>query len=274
MKIKQWMVAALGLLLALGFGACGGGSETSGLNKVVLAGSTTVQPLAEVLAGAYGVRVPTTQVDVQGGGSSVGVKSAVDHSADIGMASRVIKDSELEEFPQLASVAIAMDGIAVVVNPGVNVDSLTIEEVAQIFAGEITNWEPFTGQDMVIITAAREEGSGTRDAFESMVMDGKLVTDRAILQPSNGSIVTTVSTTPGSISFISFGYISEDIKVVRINDIDASAETVLDGSYPLARPLNFVLDGSAEGEASAFINFVLSDEGQAIVLDEGYIPVH
>jgi phosphate transport system substrate-binding protein len=241
---------------------------------ISLAGSTTVQPLAEKLAEEFTAMYPDVEIDVQGGGSSVGVKSAGQDTADIGMASREIKGSELEEFPSLVIYTIAKDGIAVVAHPDVAVDGLTMDEVRSIFAGEITNWQDVGGPDADIVVVAREEGSGTRAAFEEMVMgdEGPPIAAEAILQPSNGAVRTTVSTTPDSIGFLSFGYLDASVKALAVDGVEATVENALSGAYSVVRPLNMLTNGEPTGVVKAFLDFIMSPEGQAIVAED-YLPV-
>ena len=235
------------------------------------AGSTTVQPLAQLLGEAFVAANPGVRIEVQGGGSSVGVKSAVQGTADIGMASREIKASELEEYPNMRVFAIAYDGIAPVVHPDVAVDGLTLEQVRDIFAGKITNWQEVGGSDALIVVVAREEGSGTRDAFDELVMGEELITDLALLQQSNGAVRTTVATTPDAIGFLSFGYLDESVEAVAVNGAAPTAANVKNGSYPVVRPLNMVTDGEPEGLVKTWLDWILSEAGQAIVVAEGYI---
>jgi phosphate transport system substrate-binding protein len=241
--------------------------------EIALAGSTTVQPVAEQLATAFNAANPDVQIDVQGGGSSVGVKSAGEGTVDIGMASREVKESELDEFPGLAIHTIARDGIAIVVHPGVGVDELTVEQVRDIFSGAITNWSEVGGPDKAIVVVSREEGSGTRGAFEEMVMDEEVIVDTAILQPSNGAVKTTVSTTEDSIGFLSFGYLDDSVKALDIGGVEATVENAKSGTYPIVRPLNMLTDGEPEGVVKAFLDFILSAEGQAVIEEEGYLSI-
>ena len=242
--------------------------------KITMAGSTTVQPLAENFSEAFSVINPQVVVDVQGGGSSVGVKAAAEKTADIGMASREVKEEELKATPEMKVFAVALDGIAVVVNSDVTVEDLSLEQVRDIFSGKITNWNEVGGPDQPMIVVSREEGSGTRAAFEELVM-GKdaLIADTAILQPSNGAIRTTVSTTPHSIGYISMGYIDETVKAIKVDGVEPSEENAANGTFPIVRPLNLITFGDPAGVVKAFMDFVLSPEGQALVVEEGYIAV-
>ena len=281
LKKNITLVVSLLIIAAL-VSACGGTSTpgapvtdpTTDNSTISVSGSTTVQPLAEKLAEAFMTENTGIRIDVQGGGSSVGVKAAGQGTSDIGMASREIKESELAEFPKLNVVVIARDGIAIVANADVTVSDLTVEQVRDIFSGKITNWKDLGGEDQNIIVVSREEGSGTRGAFEEMVM-GKdaLITANAILQPSNGSIRTTVSTTPYSIGYMSFGYLDDTIKAISIGGIAPTEPNAADGSYPIVRPLNMLTNGEPTGAVKAFLDFILSDAGQKLVIEDGYIPV-
>lgn len=278
LKMRHLWVSIL-LLVAILVTSCGGakpsvpsGAELSG--KISVAGSTTVQPLAEKLAEAFSAQNPDVQIEVQGGGSSVGVKSAGQGAVDVGMASRQVKQSELDEYPDLNVFTIARDGLAIAVHPDVPVDGLTREEARSIFAGEIANWNEVGGPDRHIVVVAREEGSGTRAAFEEMVMgEEALIVDMAILLPSNGSIRTTVSTTPDSIGFFSFGYLDESVKALAVDGVEATGENAASGAYPVVRPLNMMTDGEARGMVKVWLDFILGAEGQQIVVEEGYISI-
>ena len=244
--------------------------------QLQLAGSTTVQPLAEKLAEAFMAMNPDLVIEIQGGGSSVGVTSAGEGTVDIGNASRAVKDSEMEEFPNLQVFTIAYDGIAVVTHPDTQLATLSVEQVRDIFAGEITNFSEVGGPDAPIAVVSREEGSGTRAAFEELVMeDGeeeKVITEKALLQQSNGQVRTTVATTPNSIGYLSFGFLDESTRGVPIDGVEPSVANVKNGSYPIFRPLNMLTNGPPNELAQALLDFILSGEGQAIVAED-YITV-
>jgi len=249
--------------------------ETGLSGQITEAGSTTVQPLAEKLAHTFSNRHPKVEITVQGGGSSVGVKSAGQGVVDVGAASREVKDSEKEEYPDLKIFTIARDGIAIAAHPDVPVDGLTKEQVKNIFAGDITNWKEVGGPDRPIVVVSREEGSGTLGAFEEMVMGkkGPPIVDAAILLPSNGAVRTTVSTTPDSIAYLSFGYLDESTKTLAIDGVEATEANAASGAYPVVRSLNLLTKGEPTGVVKAWLDFILSDAGQEIVVEEGYIAV-
>lgn len=244
--------------------------------QIQIAGSTTVQPLAEVLAEAFMAEYPDVTIEVQGGGSSVGVTAAGEGTVDIGNASRNVKDSEFEMFPELQVHVIAFDGIAIVTNPDLELPSITVDQVKAIFAGEITNFAEVGGLDAEIVVVSREEGSGTRAAFEELVMESGdeagEITEDALLQQSNGQIRTTVSTTPDAIGYLSFGFLDESVNTVAIDGVEPTVVNVKDGSYPIYRPLNMLTNGEPDELSQAFLDFILGDNGQAIVAED-YISV-
>jgi phosphate transport system substrate-binding protein len=267
-KLSALLFAAL-LAVAIVLTGCGGGSE------ITEAGSTTVQPLAEKMAGAFMADNPDVTITVSGGGSSTGVASAADGTVDIGAASRELKDSE--KGLGLSEFVLARDGIAIVAHPSQTVSDLTREQVKLIFAGEITNWSEVGGSDADINVVAREEGSGTRGAFEELVMEQgeeALITENAILQNSNGALRTTVAGDENSIGFLSFGYLDESVQAFVIDGVEGTAANAKSGVYPIVRPLLFVTLGEPEGLVKEFIDFCLGSEGQAIAEEEGYISVN
>ena len=256
-------------------------SKTGLSGQIQLAGSTTVQPLAEKLAEAFMAQHPDLVVEIQGGGSSVGVTSAGEGTVDIGNASRGIKDSEFEEFPNLQVFTIAYDGIAIVTHPDMQLGSLSVEQVRDIFAGEIANFSEVGGPDAPITVVSREEGSGTRAAFEELVMQykdaagdkqEKAIFEKALLQQSNGQVRTTVATTPNSIGYLSFGFLDDSTQPVPIDGAEPTVANVKNESYPIFRPLNMLTNGPPNELAQAFLDFILSAEGQAIVAED-YITV-
>ncbi|MGC9393512.1 MAG: phosphate ABC transporter substrate-binding protein PstS family protein [Anaerolineae bacterium] len=281
------------ILVAMLVTACGGSTPTTAPTAVPetteatepapvaesgqhisVAGSTTVQPLAEKLAEEFAAANPDVKIDVAGGGSSAGVKAAGDGTADIGAASREIKDEEKTTYPDIVIFEIARDGIAVVVHPEVPIDTLTKDQVRDIFAGVITNWSEVGGENQPITVISREEGSGTRGAFEEMVMgDDAAITDQAIFQDSNGKVRTTVASTPNSIAYLSFGYLDDSVYAVAIDSVEATEANALSGAYPVVRPLNMVTLGEPTGVVKTWLDWIISDAGQEIVTEQGYLAV-
>lgn len=282
MKLKKGIIflvmCVLGLgLIVVGCGKSGeqnveqeqGAAKLTG--NIQIAGSTSVQPLAEELATVFMEKNPDVKIDVQGGGSSAGVKAAAEGVADIGMASRKLKADE--ESLGITPIVIANDGIAVVINSGNAVENLTMENIKGIFAGEITNWQEVGGENTPIVVINREEGSGTRGAFEEIVLgkEGKF-TESAAIQNSTGAVRTAVSSDPNAIGYISMGSMDQSVKAVKVDDVEANEENVLNGTYKIARPFNFLTKGEQSEVVKAFVEWILSSEGQETVSEE-FIPV-
>jgi phosphate transport system substrate-binding protein len=252
----------MSLSLAAG---CGGGD-----NVIDIAGSTTVQPLAEKLAIAYMNKYPGTQVNVIGGGSSTGINSVANGVVDIGASSRELMSNEASVLSQYE---IALDGITIIVHPSLEVSSLTMEQVAAIYTGKITNWKEVNGPDLAIDVVTREAGSGTRDTFEAKVLNYEPIIDTALQQPSNGAVRSTVAGLPSSIGFISIPYMDASVKGIALDGAAPSMENVKNGTWKLMRPLLLLTRGPARGKAKDFIDFCLTPEAQEIVSSEGYARV-
>ncbi|MDR2568701.1 MAG: phosphate ABC transporter substrate-binding protein [Oscillospiraceae bacterium] len=253
-------------LFLTGCGGIGGNSAA-----FIVAGSTSVQPYVEILVEEYAILYPNKFIDVQGGGSSAGIQAVESHTAEIGMSSRNLKDTE--EY--LWSIEITKDGLAIIVNPENIVKSLTLEEIRGIYAADYVNWNQLGGPDARIHIITREEGSGTRSAFEELVMDEQRITPRAIVQDSNGAVRQLVADDPYSIGFISLGLVDtgeRPVQALRINDIAATRNNVLNGDYLLFRSFLFVSLEKPTGDVMQFIDFIRSPAGQKIMSDEGLIP--
>ncbi|MCX6012019.1 MAG: phosphate ABC transporter substrate-binding protein, partial [Chloroflexi bacterium] len=255
----KWLGLILISLLSLTITLTGCTSSLAG--TITEGGSTTVQPLAEKLAEAFKKNNPDVEVVIGGGGSSVGVTSVNDGTVDIGAISRELKTGE----PALITHLLARDGIALIVNKNSTISGLTKDQIKAIYNGTIANWNQVGGPDKTIHVVAREEGSGTRTAFQDMVMGTDKIITSAILQSSNGAIRTTVAGDAQSIGFISFGYIDNTVKAVSINSVAATATNAKNGTYPIVRPLYFVTKAQPEGLVKTFLDFCKSAEGQKIV---------
>lgn len=248
-------------------------TDSSGNNATVsISGSTSVGPLAEKLAAKY-TETDNTNIEINQIGSSAGITNAISGVSEIGMSSRDLKEEEVASG--LNEVIIAYDGIVVVTHPSNKVKDLTMEQVKQIFTGEVTNWSEFGGDDLEIVVVSREDGSGSRDAFQEIVdySSGELIRN-SIIASGNGNIKTTVANNKHAVGFISFEYIDENISTININGVEATAENVLQEKYSLSRPFLFVYkEGQLTEAGQHFIDFILSEEGQLIAAEAGAIPI-
>jgi len=250
--------------------ACGTGNNGN-TAAFIIAGSTSVQPYVEILVEEYAISHPEMIIDVQGGGSSAGIQAVESHTAEIGMSSRNLREAE----QYLWSAEITKDGLAIIVNPNNPIISLTLDEIRGIYSAQYTNWNQLGGSDARIHIITREEGSGTRSAFEELVMGDMRITPRAIVQDSNGSVRQLVSDDPFSIGFISLGLVDigeKPVQALRINGVAATRNNVLSGDYALFRSFLFVSLEKPTGNVMQFIDFIRSPEGQKIMSDEGLIP--
>lgn len=259
----------LSFFLLVSFGFQGGCARGSGQRGLVVAGSTSVQPFADHWAELYMREHPGRVVNVQGGGSSAGIQAAREGAADIGMSSRELRPEEKD----LLEIIVAWDGLAVIVHPANRVEELSLEQVRNIFVGNITNWATLGGLNRRITVVTREEGSGTRGAFQEMVMKTSRISRGAIVQDSNGTVREIVANDPQSIGYISLGLVNSKVKAVRFDGVEPSFENIERKNYLLVRPFLFVINGSPNVAAQDFINFVLSRPSQEMVRRDGLIPI-
>jgi phosphate transport system substrate-binding protein len=245
-------------------GAC----QRSGAG-ITVAGSTSVEPFAELLAEEYMRIHPESHIYVQGGGSTAGVVAARTHAAQIGMSSRSLLPTESDLYP----VTIAKDAIAVIVHPTNPVGSLHLTQVQDVFSGKIKDWGELGGPSHKIVLVTREEGSGTREAFQNFVMKKEEISLDALVQDSNGAIRQVVSNDPHAIGFISLGLVNSKVKAVNISGAEPTHENVERGRYTLVRPFLFLFSSPPEGEPKSFLEFVLSPTGQEILAKEGLIAI-
>jgi len=236
-------------------------------DSVVIAGSTSVQPFAEVLAQDYMASHPGVSIDIQGGGSAAGIMATQSGTTDIGMSSRNLQGSETS----LWSIEIARDGIAIIINPKNPIINLTLQQVADIYDGKTTNWDQIGGKKGDIDVFTREDGSGTRSSFESLVMGKNQIMARAMVENSNGAIRQLVADDPGAVGYISLGLVDSTVKALDLGGIVPSRAHVVDGTYNLSRPFLFLSLKPPEGLVKDFIDFTMSAEGQKILYDQGLI---
>lgn len=241
--------------------------------SIQVTGSTSVGPYAEELATAFETKYPGTQVGVSQVGSGPGIQATIDGTTDIGMSSRAL--TEAETAKGLTSHKICDDGIAIIVNKGNGVTNLSTSQIRDIFAGTITNWKQVGGNDASIIVVTREVGSGTRDGFESLIMQKKAnISKSAIQQSSTGGVTTYVAGNPNAIGYISFGTLTANVNALKVDGVTPSVATIKDKTYPVQRPFLFVTKGMPSSKvAQAFINFTLSSEGQQILAKHNLVTV-
>jgi phosphate transport system substrate-binding protein len=257
------------ILLSLGlalFSACRRSGERADLT---LAGSTSIQPFADKWAEVFMETHPDYGVNVQGGGSSAGIQACKSGACQIGMSSRELKQDEKD----LVAIVVARDGLAVIVHPSNPVRGAKVAEIKQIFAGDLRNWKLLGGPDRSITVVTREEGSGTRGAFQELVMGKTRIFKGAITQDSNGTVREIVAHDPYSVGFISLGLVNTQVKALELDGAVANDENIENGSYKLVRPFLFVSQGEPSGHARDFIDFVLSPEGQELIKKAGLLPV-
>jgi phosphate transport system substrate-binding protein len=280
---KSTKVLSLLILLAVAaifMTSCGGG----GKENVIIAGSTSVQPFIQALSEEYADLFPHIAVNVQGGGSSAGITAARTNTADVGMSSRSLRPAEVEEMDY---IIIARDGLALIVHPSNPISDLTIEQVRDIYNGKIYDWSYISGSslDGRIHVISREAGSGTREVFENTIMalrneegeiiDRERISDRAMIQSTNGTIKQLVAGDKHSIGFISLGMIDDSVKGVHLNGVAPTVENVNNNSYTFYRPFLFVLNPQTEQSQATydFISFVMDPRGgQLSLAREGLVP--
>lgn len=254
---------AIGLLLSLG------GCRPAAGGSVTVAGSTSVQPFAELLSEEYAHKLPLERINVQGGGSSAGIEAVNSGAAQIGMSSRELKGDE----KKLVRIEIATDAIAVIVHPRNGIRDLTVEQVRGIFEGKTKRWSELGGPDQPIVVVTREEGSGTRGAFQDMVMAKAEIDPGSLVQDSNGAVRQLVGGDPNAIGYVSLGLVDQSVKAVALDNVQPTAASVADGTYRLARPFLFVLrEMPTDGAVKHYIDYTLSPEGQALLAGEGLLP--
>lgn len=286
--MKKLTCLGLSLALALGlFTGCGSSNQDQGSSSgsqsntndsstvelsgtVNTDGSTSMESVVKALGEAFMELNPGVTVNYSGTGSGTGIQSAIDGTCDLGLSSRALKDEEKQNGA--VENIVALDGVAVVINPANGVEDLTVEQIAQIFTGEITNWSELGGTDGEIAVFGREAGSGTRGAFEEIVgvVDGCKYTNE---YSSTGDVIGNVASNPNAIGYASLSAVDDTVKAVKVNGVAPSEDTVKDGSYEIQRPFVMVTKEGAElSEATqAFLDFAMSADAADIIAAAGAV---
>jgi phosphate transport system substrate-binding protein len=262
-------------IMAAGIGVGGAVAED---NRIVVDGSTTVGPIAKAFAEHYMGKHPEVNITVSESGSGNGAKSLINAACDVATMSRPMKPSEKTAAQQAGVLAIehvvAWDGIAVIVHPSNAVKGLTLDQIRDIYSGKIRNWRVLGGPDQTIVVVSRDTNSGTYESFETMVLKGEKMAASTEYVGSNGAIRQRVLSTPAAIGYVGLAF-TEGVKALTANGIEATPETVLDKTYPIARALYMYTNGRPKvlSPLYNFVNLCNTAEGKKIVEDTGFVPL-
>ena len=240
--------------------------------NVATGGSTSMKNVIAALTEGFAEVEPGVTVSYDPTGSGAGITGATDKTLDIGLSSRALKDDEKNDVD---GTTVALDGIAIVVNKASKVADLTVDQLKQMFTGEITNWKDVGGDDGEIVLVGREAGSGTRDGFESIV-DVKDSCKYAQELTATGAVISAVEANPLAIGYASLSAVGDTVKMVTVGGVECSEETVKDGSYEVQRPFVFVTNKSVtlSEQAQAFFDFATSADAADLIRTAGAVPVN
>ena len=248
-------------------------SSTAALSgNVATGGSTSMKNVIAALTEGFAEVEPGVTVSYDPTGSGAGITGATDKTLDIGLSSRALKDDEKTD---VEGTTIALDGIAIIVNNASKVEDLTVDQLKQMFTGEITNWSEVGSDDGEIVLIGREAGSGTRDGFESIV-DVKDSCKYAQELTATGAVISAVEANPLAIGYASLSAVGDTVKMVTVGGVECSEETVKDGSYEVQRPFVFVTNKSVtlSEQAQAFFDFATSADAADLIRTAGAVPVN
>lgn len=258
-------------------------ASTGQKQTITISGSTTVLPIVQKAADQYMATHPDADIQVSGGGSGVGIQAIGAKTVDIGMSSREVTKDEMKKYPEFVVTPVAQDGIAVIVNPANTLKYITLDQVKKIYLGKTTKWTEISGAEVPgtnnqIVVVGRDSASGTRTYFDETVLGKATPTSKMLEKNSNGAVLQTVAQTPGSVGYVSIGFVSKDVNALPIwynadKIIAPSLDNVKTKTYPVSRELYVITNGQPAGLAGDFIKYILSPDGQKIVSDEGYVTL-
>jgi phosphate transport system substrate-binding protein len=279
-KEKNKMTLVATMLVILGVAIFSGCIGTDQGTTLVIDGSTTVFPIAQAEAERYMDEHGDIDIQVTGTGSANGISAVGSGKVDIGMSSREIKSSEMAAYPDVVFVntTIAIDGIAIIVHPSNSVSNLTLSQVKGIYNGTITSWGELGGGSGNIVLVGRDSASGTREYFYEHVMGKEDASTSMLEKNSNGLVHDTVAGNKYAIGYVGLGYVTNQVKGINMQNkqgdyLAPTIQNVIDGEYPVWRYLYLYTNGPATGLAKEFIDFILSEEGQQIARDQGFVPI-
>lgn len=270
MKKRNWIAGLIipAVILTAGMAFAG---------HISVNGSTTVLPIAQKAAEAYMKEHPDTTISISGGGSGNGIKALIDKTTDIANASRAMKKEEIEKAKSNGGdpveFIVAFDCIVPIVHPSNSLKNITVDQLKGLYKGDIKNWKEIGGPDKPVVVVSRDTSSGTYEVWEEKVMKKERVFPGALLQASNGAVVQAVSKNPNAIGYIGLGYMDKSVNGLTVNGITGSKATTLDKSFPISRPLYMYTPIKPAGDIKKFMDFVVSDKGQKLVEEEGFIPL-
>lgn len=245
--------------------------------KVVIKGSTTVLPVTQKTSEAFRA-VNKVSITIEGSGSGNGIKALIDGTCDIANSSREMKPEEIKSAAgkgkKVKEIAIAVDMIVPVVNPSNSVKEITMAQLKAIYDGSITSWKQLGGKDENIVVISRDTSSGTYEIWNEKVMKKADVKKDALLQASNGAIISAVAGNPRAIGYVGYGYIDSSVRPLNVDKVEATIDNGKSGKYPISRKLYMYVDENrVSAETQKYIDYVLSAEGQRLVKEAGFIPV-
>jgi phosphate transport system substrate-binding protein len=282
--MKKWIPAAIAGVIIAGGAALAlnansdnksnSGSSDAVSGKVLALGSTALQPLAEAVATQFQEANPEVTVTVQGGGSGSGLTAAADGTAQIGNSDVFAEHKDGVDASVLVDHKVAVIGMTPVVNPEVDVDDLTTEQLRGIFTGKIKNWNEVGGKDQAIVVINREDGSGTRKTFEDAVLASGESAVKSQEQSSTGAMISTVASTPGAIGYVAFSGLKDDVKALKVDGVEPKNENVATNDWKIWSYEHMYTKGEPEGATKAYLDFILSDDVQEKTIPElGFISI-
>ncbi len=272
MKIIKLSQIILGFVILIMIQSC-----NPKANTINTAGSTTVLPIVQAAAETYMSIYPGINISVRGGGTGLGIKSIIMESIDIGTASRKVNERENELIKkkqnELIETAIAIDAISIIVHKDNSINDISLKSLRLIYSGKITNWKELGEDDLEIVVISRDVSSGSFEVFNHAVLHNDLLKDNSMRLASNNAVATTVDYTKGAIGYIGLGYVNDELKVLSIDGVLPSKDTAHNYEYPLTRKLYMYTTKTRSDATQDFINFILSELGQTIVEQQGYIRI-